>query len=78
MFDDGRPIVSSRTVVDISSGLQEFRNALEWRLTGWKLRKREEAESHPDDGGGEGFSFHRVDDNDDDAWVEISAKLKFE
>lgn len=25
-----------------------------------------------------GFSFHRVDDNDDDAWVEISAKLKFE
>lgn len=53
MFDGGRPIVSSRTVVDISSGLQEFRNALEWRLTGWKLRKREEAESHPDDGGGE-------------------------
>lgn len=77
MFDGGRPIVSSRTVVDISSGLQEFRNALEWRLTGWKLRKREEAESHPDDGGGEGFSFHRVDDNDD-AWVEISAKLKFD
>lgn len=78
MFDGGRPIVSSRTVVDISSGLQEFRNALEWRLTGWKLRKREEAESHPDDGGGEEFSFHRVDDNDDDAWVEISAKLKFD
>lgn len=45
MFDGGRPIVSSRTVVDISSGLQEFRNALEWRLTGWKLRKREEAKA---------------------------------
>lgn len=68
-FDGGRPIVSSTTVVGISSGLEDFRNAATlWsgRLTGWKLRKEggrggEEAESqgHPDDGGGEGFSFRR-------------------
>lgn len=43
-----------------------------------EITKKERSQGHPDDGGGEGFSFHRVDDNDDDAWVEISAKLKFE